>query len=246
VIHDAQYTLEEYPGKVTWGHSPAELAVDFAVAAGVKRLALFHHDPLRDDAAVDRLVDMGRARAEASGGGLEVFAAAEGLVIELGAVETAATAAPEPAAAADSAPALPGRVTATILIVDDELEILQLLRATLEPEGLRLLSARDGDAALSIARAERPDLVLLDWKIPGRDGLSVCRALRAESDPRLRDVPVILLTGRTEADDTAEGFAAGVSDYVTKPFKPTHVRARVHAWLLRGLAGPKTPPSRFP
>ena len=57
MIHDAQYTLEEYPSKLTWGHSPAELAVDFALAAGVKRLALFHHDPLRDDAALDRLVE---------------------------------------------------------------------------------------------------------------------------------------------------------------------------------------------
>jgi phosphoribosyl 1,2-cyclic phosphodiesterase len=62
VIHDAQYTLEEYPSKLTWGHSPAELAVDFALAAGVKRLALFHHDPLRDDAALDQLVESCRRR----------------------------------------------------------------------------------------------------------------------------------------------------------------------------------------
>ena len=63
VIHDAQYTLEEYPSKLSWGHSPAELAVDFALAAGVKRLALFHHDPLRDDAAIDRLVERCRQRS---------------------------------------------------------------------------------------------------------------------------------------------------------------------------------------
>jgi len=104
---------------------------------------------------------------------------------------------------------------------------------TLEPEGFRLLSATDGDTALAITRAERPDLLLLDWNMPGKDGLQVCRALRAEADVRLREVPVVLLTGQTEADHTAAGFAAGVTDYVTKPFKPSHVVARVHAWLLR-------------
>ena len=112
-----------------------------------------------------------------------------------------------------------------------------MLKLTLESEGFRLLSASDGDSALRIARAERPDLLLLDWKMPGRDGLDVCRALRTEKDPSLRDVPVVLLTALAEAGDTAAGFGAGVTDYITKPFKPTHVRARVHAWLLRGRAG---------
>ena len=103
----------------------------------------------------------------------------------------------------------------------------------LQPEGFRRLSASDGDTALQIARAQRPDLLLLDWEMPGRDGLEVCRALRADPDPDLRQVPVVLLTAHQEAEDTAAGFAAGVTDYVTKPFKPTHVRSRVHAWLLR-------------
>jgi two-component system phosphate regulon response regulator PhoB len=73
--------------------------------------------------------------------------------------------------------------------------------------------------------------------MPGRSGLEVCRALRAESDPRLRNVPVVLLTAQVGAEATAAGFAAGVTDYVTKPFKPTHIRSRVHAWLQRSRAG---------
>ena len=73
--------------------------------------------------------------------------------------------------------------------------------------------------------------------MPGRDGLEVCRALRAESEPDLRDVPVVLLTAQIAAEDTAAGFAAGVTDYVTKPFKPTHIRSRVHTWLRRKRAG---------
>jgi CheY-like chemotaxis protein len=233
VIHDAQYTLEEYPSKLTWGHSPAELAVDFALAAAVKRLALFHHDPLRDDAALDRLVDTCRERAVA--GGLEVFAAAEGQTIELAereAVGSRAARRPEAAIAQTV-----GTAPATILLVDDDPDIVRLLTLTLRPEGYRLLSANDANAALEIARAERPDLLLLDWNLPGRNGLEVCRALRAESDPDLRNVPVVLLTAQVGAEDTAAGFAAGVTDYVTKPFKPAHIRARVHVWLKRKGAG---------
>ena len=233
VIHDAQYTLEEYPSKLTWGHSPAELAVDFALAAGVKRLALFHHDPLRDDAALDQLVETCRRRVVT--GGLDVFAAAEGQTIELAereAVTPRAARQPEAAIAKGV-----GAASATILLVDDDPDIVRLLTMTLRPEGYRLLSASDGNAALEIARAERPDLLLLDWNMPGRNGLEVCRALRAESDPDLRDVPVVLLTAQVEAEDTAAGFAAGVTDYVTKPFKPAHIRARVHTWLRRKRAG---------
>jgi CheY-like chemotaxis protein/phosphoribosyl 1,2-cyclic phosphodiesterase len=223
VIHDAQYTLEEYPSKLSWGHSPIEL----------KRLALFHHDPLRDDAALDRLVEICRQRAAAHG--LDIFAAAEGQMIELvewEAVTPGAARQPE-AAIVEGVGAAP----ATVLLVDDDPDIVRLLTMTLRPEGFRLLSATDGNEALEIARAERPDLLLLDWKIPGRNGLEVCRALRAESDPNLRNVPVVLLTAQVGAEDTAEGFAAGVTDYVTKPFKPAHIRARVHVWLRRKQAG---------
>jgi CheY-like chemotaxis protein/phosphoribosyl 1,2-cyclic phosphodiesterase len=237
VIHDAQYTLEEYPSKLTWGHSPAELAVDFALAAGVKRLALFHHDPLRDDAALDLLVESCRQRAAA--GGLDLFAAAEGQTIELTEWEAVTPrVAREPEAAIAQ---VVGAASATILLVDDDPTIVHLLTLTLRPEGFRLLSASDGDAALEIARAERPDLVLLDWNMPGRNGLEVCRVLRAESDPDLRNVPVVLLTAQAGAEDTAAGFAAGITDYVTKPFSPAYIRARVHAWLLRSRGGTEGP-----
>lgn len=238
VIHDSQYTLEEYPKKVTWGHTAAEQAVDFALAAGAKRLALFHHDPLRRDEALDRLLEACRQRAAANGGTLDVFAAAEGQVIELATREIPTRGAPgQPEAPAVAAMASAGSTPPTVLIADDDPDILRLLTMTLRSEGFRLLSASDGDTALEIARVERPDLVLLDWNMPGRDGLEVCRALRAESDPRLRDVPVVLLTAQAGAEDTAAGFAAGVTDYVTKPFKPTYVRSRVHTWLLRSRSG---------
>jgi len=243
VIHDAQYTLEEYPKRLTWGHTPAEWAVDFARAGGVRRLALFHHDPLRTDEALARLLEVCRQRAMTGGGDLEVIAAAEGQIIELTAPEMLPSRAPSAGAA--PAPGGPTRLAPaamTVLIVDDDPDIVRLLTMTLRSEGFRLLTASDGDAALAIARAERPDLLLLDWNMPGRDGLEVCRALRAEDDPGLRHVPIVLLTAQAREEDTAAGFAAGVTDYVTKPFKPAHVRARVHAWLMRSrpdaAAGP--------
>ena len=90
-----------------------------------------------------------------------------------------------------------------------------------------------------MARAERPALVLLDWQMPGADGIAVTRALRADADPDLRDVPVVLITGLAGGENTAVGFDAGVTDYLTKPFQPSHVRTRVRTWLLRRGSGPR-------
>ncbi|MGH7318225.1 MAG: response regulator [Candidatus Rokuibacteriota bacterium] len=223
---------------MTWGHTPAERAVDFALAGHARRLALFHHDPLRSDEALDRLLASCRERATRDGGRLDVFAAAEGQVIDLSGAAAAAGRGVAETGAVSGAVTPVATASATILLVDDDPDIVRLLTMTLRPEGFRLLSAGDGDSALRIARAERPDLILLDWNMPGRDGLEVCRALRAEPDPRLREVPVVLLTAQAGARETAAGFAAGVTDYVIKPFKPTHVRSRVHTWLMRSRTGP--------
>jgi CheY-like chemotaxis protein/phosphoribosyl 1,2-cyclic phosphodiesterase len=235
VIHDAQYLALEYPQKVNWGHTPAEWAVDYALAAGVRRLALFHHDPLRDDEALDRLVEACRRRAAAAGSGLDVFAAAEGQVLEVAGRGGAAPAV-APAAPGSAPPRAPVGAE-TILIADDDPTVVRLLTLTLQPDGYRLLTAGDGKTALQMARAERPALVLLDWQMPGADGVEVTRALRADPDPHLRAVPVVLITGQTGADNAVVGFEAGVTDYLTKPFAPSHVRTRVRAWLLRRGAG---------
>lgn len=234
VIHDAQYTEAEYPQKRGWGHSPVEYTVDVALAAQAKRLALFHHDPLRDDAAVDHLVDLCRQRVRACGGTMEVFAAAEGQVIALPEAPPPHVAGGRPhASTAVGTTSVDPTGEVTVLLVDDDPTIVQLLQTVLQLEGFRILIAHDGDTALQLAKTERPSLLLLDWQMPGRDGLEVCRSLRAETDPWLRDMPVVLLTGQNRAEHIATGFAAGVTDYLTKPFSPAHVRSRVHLWLLR-------------
>jgi CheY-like chemotaxis protein/phosphoribosyl 1,2-cyclic phosphodiesterase len=241
VIHDSQYTDAEYPAKRGWGHSTVEWSVDYALAAGATCLALFHHDPLRDDDALDQLLARCRTRA---GAALDVFAAAEGQVIEL--AERPERAADgygsreRPAEAMAGPVAHPGRDgrPPSVLIADDDPAILLLLETTLRDEGLRLLTAGDGEVALRIARRERPDLILIDWHMPERDGLSVCRELRADADPKLHDVPIVLITAETGPANTAAGFAAGVTDYLTKPFVPPHVRTRVRSWLMRTGVSP--------
>lgn len=234
VIHDAQYTLAEYAHKTGWGHSPVEYAVDMAVAAQAKRLALFHHDPLRNDGTLELVVEACRQRVVAADSRLEVFAAAEGQLLEL--PEQATVASPSLGMRETFVPPQMGAEPAapeTILIVDDEPDIVEVVTQLLAPEGYRLLTAYDGESALRLARMERPSLILLDWRMPGRSGLEVCRTLRAETDPQLRAIPVVMLTAQTEDEHIAAAFAAGATDYLTKPFKLAHVRSRVGSWLLR-------------
>jgi len=232
IVHDTQYTAEEYPQKVGWGHSPAETAVDYAIAAGAKRLALFHYDPTRSDDAVDRVLELCKRRVAASGSALEVFASAEGLAIELSAASAA-----KPARGRKASAQAKVGTQQTVLVADDDSTIVKLLVATLEKDGFRVLTTRDGESAIRMAREERPALVLLDWEMPGATGVEVTKALRADADPALRDVPVVLITSLGGAENTAAGFAAGVTDYLTKPFRPAHLRTRVRTWLLRGGTG---------
>jgi len=219
---------------VGWGHSTVEYVVDIALAGGVKRLALFHHDPLRVDAAVDGLVEACRQRVAIANGKLEVLAASEGLVLNVAAPRRGKFALGDHDSSAEEPTDLPQHPK--VLVADDEPDVLLLLTRTLRFENFDLISASDGEAALLLARMEFPDLILLDWQMPRLDGLAVSRTLRAESDPRLRDVPIVLMTGHASAEDLEEGFAAGVTDYLTKPFTPANLRTRARAWLLRGQA----------
>ena len=120
---------------------------------------------------------------------------------------------------------------ATILVVDDEPRIVQLVRDYLEHGGFTVLTASDGPAALRTARTGRPDLVVLDLGLPGLDGLDVARSLR-----RGGEVPIIMLTARTEESDRIVGLELGADDYLTKPFSPKELVARVRAVLRRAEA----------
>jgi DNA-binding response OmpR family regulator len=131
---------------------------------------------------------------------------------------------------------------ATVLVVDDESNIVDLVRGYLEAEGFAVLAAGDGPSALDLIRTAGPDVVVLDVMLPGIDGVEVCRRLRAFSDAY-----VLMLTARAEEVDRVVGLSVGADDYVTKPFSPRELVARVKAMLRRprrgsGAAEPDPPP----
>jgi len=127
-------------------------------------------------------------------------------------------------------------VNEMILVVDDEPKIVKQARDYLERSGFRVVTAGDGTTALAVARDERPDLIVLDLNLPKLDGLDVCRALRRESD-----VPIIMLTARVEETDRLIGLELGADDYITKPFSPRELIARVRAVLRRVQGGVRRP-----
>jgi len=123
-----------------------------------------------------------------------------------------------------------------ILVVDDEPKIVKQAQDYLENSGFRVITASDGQTTLAVARSERPDLVVLDLNLPGMDGLDVCRTLRRESE-----VPIIMLTARVTESDRLIGLELGADDYITKPFSPRELVARVRAVLRRVGGGVRQP-----
>ena len=224
VIHDSQYTAEEFPAKSGWGHSPVEYVVDMALVGGVKRLALFHHDPTRGDDAVDALLEACREQAAEAGGRLEIIAAAEGCEVALPERTEAAPAEPGP-----RAPRVPTR--ARILVAEDEESLGDMIREALEEDGYEVQRAGDGVEAVRLAEQQQFNLILLDVTMPHMDGFAACRALRA--DPRFEGVPIIMLTARSGDEDLLTGFAEGATDYLSKPFALAQFRARIRSWLTR-------------
>jgi len=118
-----------------------------------------------------------------------------------------------------------------ILVVDDDKEIVRIIRAYLEKAGYSVLTAYTGETALHIIRSDRPDLVVLDLMLPDRDGWDITRIVRG--DPSLAATPIVMLTARVEGEDRVMGLDLGADDYIPKPFNPHEVVARVRAVLRR-------------
>jgi two-component system, OmpR family, alkaline phosphatase synthesis response regulator PhoP len=124
-----------------------------------------------------------------------------------------------------------------ILIIEDERDVVKLLRYNLEKEGFRVSSATDGSLALAEIRREEPDLVVLDLMLPGMDGLEICRQLRRHD--KYAGLPILMLTARSEEADRVVGLELGADDYVTKPFSMRELVARVRALLRRHEPAPQ-------
>ena len=226
VIHDAQYTPEEYPSKKTWGHSTYDYAVQIGAAAGVRRLALTHHDPSHNDHFVADIEQKARTLALQLGTGLDVFCAYEGceLVLE-------PRSAFKPFIATDPFQASVAQRRFHILVVDDQPDMLALIVRALEDDQYIVSKATSGPEALRMIEGYMPDLLVLDYKMVGMDGLAVMKSLRAK--PEAQGLPVLMLTAMTDEPSTRAGFEAGVLDYVTKPFSIPQLTSRVRACLAR-------------
>ena len=219
VIHDAQYTADEYPSKRGWGHSTHGYAVEVCRSVGVERLALSHHDPLREDDALDGLVDSLRA-----GVGddlpIEIFAAAEGQVVELMGTKDASASHGEPARSA-----LDGDSNVTrgpILVGMAPSPFGARVTEAAAAEGIDVDTVNP-DSITSRYVAGHPALVILDDSAEGR---AACRWIRSLDDDDSADVPIILV-GPEGGDDPA------VTDWLVHPFSVEYARARLRAWLER-------------
>ena len=228
VIHDAQYTSEEYRTKLGWGHSPADYATDICAAAGVPRVALFHHDPTHDDECLKRLEEIQRSRVTVMGWPLDVFAAAEGMEFEVAGRGWEKTVAESSALA--RRPIAGGRV----MIVSAQQGDVAAIEQVLPDDGLRLTPAPDGRTALDLASVYSPDLVIINTRLADGDGASFIQLLRSRLGKP--DLPIILLTEDGEATDTLYSAESIATDYLAKPFSPPMLRTRVRAWLARTMS----------
>jgi diguanylate cyclase (GGDEF)-like protein len=227
VIHDAQYTSEEYKSKRGWGHSTIDYATDVAMAAGAKRLALFHHDPTHDDTAIKELENRARARAASLGSEIEIFAAAERHELEIAGQRTV------PAPQGTSAFRIERRQNIRVLVLATDAADLVAVRQSLAEESCIVNSTSELASALAIIGHSSPDLVIMVG-VPKDEASSSIESLRnACGNPVL---PVLFVTDAAE-DDEAPAGAAGATDYIARPFSVQMLRCRVRVWSERCQAG---------
>jgi CheY-like chemotaxis protein/phosphoribosyl 1,2-cyclic phosphodiesterase len=226
VIHDAQYTPEEYRAKKNWGHSTYDYAVGVASAAGVRKLVLTHHDPRHNDVFLADLEDRAREVLRGYGVSAEVLCAYEGLDLKIEPLPGSQPA--QPTVASTHLLRASGQ---WILVVDDDAAHRSVAKLILERSHFNVQEAAGANEALAVLEKLTPDLMLLDMVMPGRDGLEVLKTIRAK--PETAHMPVILVTSN-DNEVTAEAcFAAGATDFIAKPFTLPQLIARVRACLAR-------------
>jgi phosphoribosyl 1,2-cyclic phosphodiesterase/CheY-like chemotaxis protein len=227
VIHDAQYSEEEYRTKLGWGHSTIEYATDVAIAAGAKRLALFHHDPTHDDDTVQAFETQARARAAAVNSTLNVFAAAEGMTVELAA--TASKRAETRESALQRRPIRGGRV---LVIAQNPADFTDL-EQTLAEDALVISGVNDGQSAVERAAELQPDLVILSSMLADGDGVDFIQPIR--SVLQKPDLPILIFTEEGESQELPNRVGHRATDYLPRPYSPPMLRSRVRSWLARTM-----------
>ena len=229
LIHDAQFTAEEYPAKIGWGHSTVEYVVELSKYAEVKRVALTHHDPFRDDDAIDRLLASIRARLREKGSSLDVFAAVEGQVVEV---------APSPGKSPTcrarefqaQMPIEPALAESSVLLGIVDTKMAAAFSKVIRTDGIHVEFFSDLDEARKLIAKDRPSLAILEHDPPRIDGMETCRAIRQQDNDHEHQLPVVMIASQ---EDQASGAAAGVTDWLIKPFTAAYARTKIRAWALR-------------
>ncbi len=227
VIHDAQFTDAEYASKKGWGHSPVEYVAEIGLMAGVTRMAFTHHDPSRTDADIDKIVETVRAGLKQDEPGMEVFAAADGQVVELHSSSRHGGRGDSSSSKSAAAPAIRDSV---VLMGVADAGLAVVLAEAASAEGVRTVLAADGAGSIQAAKAAPPALIIIEDDLPDMDGLSVCRSLRMDGDHRLTDMPIVIVGKQERA---SEGMSAGVTGWLTTPFSSQYAKAQIQAWLMR-------------
>ena len=229
LIHDAQYTADEYKTKVGWGHSSVEYVVKLSRFAQVKRVALTHHDPLRDDDAIDRLVADVRTKLRQDSSSLDVFAAFEGQVVEV-AASTAKGSARRVRELQAEMPIEPGLARRSVLLAVADTTTSAALSEAVRAEGICARFVSNIDEARTLIANDRPSLAILEHDPPRINGMDMCRAIRRQPNDDEHRLPVVIVAGQ---EDQESGAAAGVTDWLIKPFTGAYARTKIRAWALR-------------
>jgi diguanylate cyclase (GGDEF)-like protein len=223
LIHDAQYSEEEYKGKIGWGHSPVGYVRDVALAADVKRLALFHHDPTHDDAWIEETVEGLRRSMTDLSSPIDVFAAAEQMELQIQGDNLHSEIARE--SALEHRSTLGQRV----LFVSSDPNDFTLMERTLVEDGLILMPASDATSALKRCEEFAPVIAIVDGNALEVHPQFVQTLRQKTGNP---DLPVVLLTQGHDLGSAKSGFV-DATDYLERPFSPPMLRTRVRAWISR-------------
>lgn len=229
VVHDAQYLARDFPAKAGWGHSPVEYVVRLCLEAGVRKLVLTHHDPLREDDALDRITEDVRRRLREEGSSLEVIAASEGLALDVTGDPNRIAGRATARFQAKTAIGAETRTRPVLLHLNDQTAVGILAKA-LDLEELPGRVVESQAELLRSAAEDQPSLILIEHNPPLSDGEAKARAVREHVRADAVQVPLVLVT-RGDGPERAKESAA--TDWLVQPFSLDYARARIRAWVLR-------------
>ena len=229
LVHDAQYLGSEYANHVGWGHSTVEYVIDLASAAGVERVALYHHDPNRTDDQVDDIVEMARAQARRSGYNGEIFAAAEGLTIEVRGDRPRSADRHQEARASESN-AVAARSNVAVVVAETS-EVSDALAAAARAESLDVVVTADLHEAYDVVRSTEPGIVLVE-SFADDGGFDLVAAIRDLGTENGSGVPIIMV-GSDDARWRPDSAETRITEWLVWPASPFFLRTKLRAWLLR-------------